>query len=63
MRNYFQHPLEGHSDTSNDQALLSPFDHYDHYVKMKEYMRAEWDILLKGSLPSPTPLTMFIGTR
>ena len=36
MRNCFQHPLEGHSETSNDQTLLSPFDHY---IKMKVYMR------------------------
>ena len=38
MRNCFQHPLEGHSESSNDQALLSPFDHY---IKMKVYMRVE----------------------
>ena len=39
MRNCFQHPLEGHSETSNDQALLNPFYHY---IKMKEYIRVEW---------------------
>ena len=38
MRNCFQHPLEGHSETSNDKALLNPFDHY---IKMKAYMRVE----------------------
>ena len=38
MRNYFQYPLEGHSETSNDQALLNPFDHN---IKMKAYMRVE----------------------
>ena len=32
MRNCFQYPLEGHSETSNDQALLIPFDHH---IKMK----------------------------
>ena len=36
MRNCFQYPLEGHSETSNDQALLDPFYHY---LKMKAYMR------------------------
>ena len=38
MRNCFQHPLEGQSETSNDQDLLNPFDHY---IKMKAYMRVE----------------------
>ena len=38
MRNCFQHPLEGHSETSNDHALLNPFEHY---MKMKAYMRVE----------------------
>ena len=38
MRDCFQSPLEGHSETSNDQALLSPFDHC---IKMKAYMRVE----------------------
>ena len=36
MRNCFQYPLEVHSETSNDQALLNPFYHY---IKMKAYMR------------------------
>ena len=36
MRNCFQYPLEGHSETSNDQALLNPVDHY---IIMKGYMR------------------------
>ena len=35
MRDCFQHSLEGHSETSNDQALLSPFYHY---IKMKAHM-------------------------
>ena len=30
--------LEGHSETSNDQALLNPFDHF---IKMKAYMRVD----------------------
>ena len=53
MRNCFQHPLEGHSETSNDQALLNPFDHY---IKMKAYMRVEGgDTLPQGRLsPPPT---------
>ena len=38
MRNCFQYPLEVHSETSNDQALLNPFYHY---IKMKTYMRVE----------------------
>ena len=38
MRNCFQYPLEGHSETSNDQAFLNPFYHY---IKMKEYIRVE----------------------
>ena len=36
MRNCFQYPREGHSETSNNQALLSPFYHY---IKMKAYLR------------------------
>ena len=36
MKNCFQYPLEGHSETSNDQALLNPFYHC---IKMKAYMR------------------------
>ena len=60
MRNCFQYPLEGHSETSNDQAYLNPFDHY---IKMKAYMRVEgWgDTLPRGRL-SPHLLT-FLGTR
>ena len=38
MKNCFQHTLEGQSETLNDQALLNPFDHY---MKMKPYMRVE----------------------
>ena len=41
MRNCFQYPHEGHSETSNDQALLNSFDQRDHYIKMKAYMRVE----------------------
>ena len=50
MRNCFQSPLEGHSETSNDQAPLNPFDHY---IKIKAYMRVE-DTLPRGR---------FIGTK
>ena len=39
MRNCFQYPVEGHSETLNDQALLNPFYHY---IKMKVYIRVEW---------------------
>ena len=49
MRNYFQYPLERHSETSNDQALLNP---YDHYIKMKAYMRVVGGTLYPG-LPLP----------
>ena len=45
IRNCFQHPLEGHSETSNNQALLNTFDHY---IKMKAYMRVEG---VGGTLP------------
>ena len=38
MRNCFQYPHEGHSETSNDQVLLNSFYHY---IKMKAYMRVE----------------------
>ena len=37
MKNCFQSP-DGHSEISNDQALLNPFNHY---IKMKAYMRVE----------------------
>ena len=57
----------GHSETSNDQALLSPFDHY---IKMKAYMRVEeGGGTLYPWVDCPHPpyhrqiLTMFIGTR
>ena len=57
----FQYPLEGHSETSNGQALLNPFDHY---IKMKGYMRVQGgDTLPRGRLSPPPLLTMFIGTR
>ena len=38
MRNCFQSPLEGHSETSYDQAHLNPFAHY---IKIKAYMRVQ----------------------
>ena len=38
MRNCFQYPLKGHSEASNNQALLNPFYHN---IKMKAYMRVE----------------------
>ena len=38
MRNCFQYPLDGHSETSNDQALHNPIYHY---INMKEYIRVE----------------------
>ena len=61
MRNCFQHPLEGNSETPNDQALLNPFDNY---IKMKAYMRVERGILYPVvDCPPPPSLTMFIGTR
>ena len=56
MRTCFQYPLEGHSETSNDQALLNPFDHY---INMKAYMRVEVGV---GGRLSPL-LTMFIETN
>ena len=65
MRNCFQFPLEGHSEISNDQALLNPFYHY---IKMKAYMRVGGgDTLPRGRSSQPLYqrqiLTMFIGTR
>ena len=36
MRDCLQYPHEGHSEASNYQALLNPFDHY---IKMKVYMK------------------------
>ena len=49
MRNCFQSPLEGHSETSNDAALLSPCDHC---ITMKAYMtvRGGGDTLPQGRL-------------
>ena len=54
MRNCFQSPLEGHSETSKDQALLNPFDHY---IKMKAYIRVEFggDTLPRGRWSPPSP--------
>ena len=52
MRNCFQYPLEGHSETSNDQALLNPFDHY---IKMKAYMRVEGGGHCTAGLIVPPP--------
>ena len=55
MRNCFRCPLEGHSETSNDQAPLNPIDHY---IKIKAYMKVE---VGGGHLPrgrlSPPPMT------
>ena len=53
----FQYPLDGHSEISNDQALLNAFYHY---IKIKAYMRVEWgggggDTLPQGRLPPPLP--------
>ena len=56
MRNCFQSPLEGRSETSNDQA---PFNPFYHYIKMKAYMRVEgWGggTLPFGRLSPPPPL-------
>ena len=36
MKNCVQYPLEGYSETSNDQVLLNPFYHC---IKMNAYMR------------------------
>ena len=50
----FQFPLEGHTETSNGQALLNPFHHY---IKMKEYIKVEWgagDTLPQGRLSPST---------
>ena len=52
MRNCFQFPLEGHSEISNDQALLNPFYHY---IKMKAYMRVGGGTLYPGvDRPNPS---------
>ena len=53
MKHCFQYPLEGHSETSNDQALLNPFYHC---IKMKAYMRFEGsgDTSPRGRLSPPT---------
>ena len=53
MRNCFQYPLEGHSQTSNDQALLNPFYHC---IKMKAYMRVEGGVTLYPGVDCPPPL-------
>ena len=52
MRNCFQYPLERHSETSNDQALLNP---YDHYIKMEAYMRVGGGGTLYPGVDSPPP--------
>ena len=45
----------------NDQALPNPFDHY---IKMKAYMKVEGGTLYPGvDCPHHPLLTMFIGTR
>ena len=45
----------GHSETSNEQALLNPFDHY---IKIKAYMMVEWGggALYPGVDCSPLPI-------
>ena len=61
MRVCLQHPLEGHSETSNDQAVLNPFDHY---IKMKAYMRIEGrDTLPWGRLSPPPPFDHYIKMK
>ena len=60
MRNCFQYPLEGHSETSNDQAFLNPFDHY---IKMKAYMRVEVGGDLYPRVDCPPLLNIFIETN
>ena len=61
MRNFFQYPRERHSETSNDQSLLNSFDHY---IKMKAYMRVGGGTLYPGvDCPHPPLVAMFIGTR
>ena len=59
MRNCFQHPLEGHSETSNDQALLNPSNHY---TKMKAYMKVGGGghLTLGHIVPPPTPLIDYV---
>ena len=57
MRDCFQYPHEGHSETSNDQALLNPFDHY---LKMKAYMRVEVVGTLYPGVDCPHPPTEFV---
>ena len=63
MRNCFQYPLVGHSETSNDQALLNPFDCF---IKMKAYMRVEvgggGETLYPG-VDCPPLLIIFIETN
>ena len=51
MRHCFQYPLEGHAETSNDQALFNPFYHC---IKMKAYMRVEGGHFTLGRLSPPT---------
>ena len=64
MKNCFQYPLEGHSEISNDQALLNPFYHC---IKMKAYMSVGGGGTLYPGVDCPPHhrqiLTMFIETR
>ena len=53
MRNCFQYPLEGHSETSNDQALLYPFYHY---IKLKASMSVGGGGILHPWVDCPHPL-------
>ena len=52
MRNCFQCPLEVHSETSNDQALLNPSYHY---IKMKAYMMVGGEGSLYPGVDCPPP--------
>ena len=53
MRNCFQHPLERHSETSNDHALLNPFEHY---IKMKACMKVDGGGTLYPGVDCPLPI-------
>ena len=52
MRYCFQYPLEVHSETSNDQALLNTFYHY---IQMKAYMKVGVGDTLPWGRLSPPP--------
>ena len=52
----FQHPLEGHSETSNGQAFLIPFDHY---IKMKVCTMVGGGVTLPQGRVSPSTTGKF----